>query len=121
MAGTLRFDFFKRNTIKQLMLERIDPVLFDLSYDYVGEMSETVAHLWPDASTKPASLPSLAQIVDGFMQAKRTEVKPLLVDYLNQMNAAQRWALIKLGTRGYALVCQPGQLSRFWPAMAINL
>lgn len=100
MAGTLRFDFFKRNTIKQLMLERIDPVLFDLSYDYVGEMSETVAHLWPDASTKPASLPSLAQIVERFMQAKRTEVKPLLVEYLNQMNAAQRWALIKLGTRG---------------------
>lgn len=101
MAGTLRFDFFKRNTVKQLMLERIDPVLFELSYDYVGEMSETVAHLWPAPSDIPDTpLPGLGEIVDEFMNAKRTEVKPLLADYLNRMTASQRWALIKLGTRG---------------------
>lgn len=101
MAGTLRFDFFKRNAVKQLMLERIDPVLFELSYDYVGEMSETVAHLWPTPSkVADTPLPGLGEIVDEFMSAKRTEVKPLLADYLDKMTASQRWALIKLGTRG---------------------
>lgn len=101
MAGTLRFDFFKRNTVKQLMLERIDPVLFDLSYDYVGEMSETVAHLWPaNTEAEATPLPSLGDIVEQFQQAKRTEVKDLLTGYLDRMSAAQRWALIKLGTRG---------------------
>ncbi|WP_218353892.1 cisplatin damage response ATP-dependent DNA ligase [Alteromonas lipotrueiana] len=101
MAGALRFDFFKRNAVKQLMLERIDPVLFEMSYDYVGEMSETVAHLWP-ASASPGAegLPSLGEIVTQFAEAKRTDVKPLLTKYLDAMTAAQRWALIKLGTRG---------------------
>ncbi|QJR81395.1 cisplatin damage response ATP-dependent DNA ligase [Alteromonas pelagimontana] len=101
IAGTLRFDFFKRNAVKQLMLERIDPVLFELSYDYVGEMSETVAHLWP-ASEQAAKtpLPALSEIVSQFQHAQRHEVKPLLTHYLNIMTAQQRWALIKLGTRG---------------------
>ena len=101
MAGTLRFDFFKRNTVKQLMLERIDPVLFNLSYDYVGEMSETVAHLWPGQTDAPSQgLPSLGELVEQFSTAGRQQVKPLLAEYLDQMSAAQRWSLIKLGTRG---------------------
>jgi len=44
IAGTLNFDFFKRKLIKDLIVERVDPLLFELSYDYVGEMS---------SSTKP--------------------------------------------------------------------
>ncbi len=102
IAGELRFDFFKRNTIKTLMLERIDENLFAMSYDYVGEMSETVAHLWKP-ETQPSGdveLPGLNEVVETFRNAKRTEVKPLLVALLDNMTASQRWALIKLGTRG---------------------
>ena len=102
IAGELKFDFFKRNTIKTLMLERIDENLFAMSYDYVGEMSETVAHLW-QPETQPSGdvvLPGLNEIVESFREAKRTEVKPLLTALLDNMTASQRWALIKLGTRG---------------------
>ena len=52
IAGTLSFDLFKRALIKELILERVDETLFSLSYDYVGEMSETVAHLWPTFTTE---------------------------------------------------------------------
>lgn len=102
IAGTLSFDFFKRSLIKTLITERVDPVLFALSYDYVGEMSETVAHLWPDKPgvTSNQDLPSLHQVVSFFQTAKRNEVKPYLVALLDQMTSSQRWALIKLGTRG---------------------
>lgn len=102
IAGELRFEFFKRNTIKTLMLERIDEHLFAMSYDYVGEMSETVAHLWqPEAQPLgQVELPGLGEVVDSFRQARRTEIKPLLVALLDKMTASQRWALIKLGTRG---------------------
>ena len=61
MAGTLRFDFFKRNTVKKLITEHTDPALFAMSYDYVGEVSETVAHLWPH-SEPTDSLPSLTEV-----------------------------------------------------------
>ena len=101
IAGTLKFDFFKRNTVKKLMLERIDHDLFAMSYDYVGEMSETVAHLWPDKHvTSTASAPRLAHIVEEFQNTSRQTVGSLLSNYLDMLDASQRWALIKLGTRG---------------------
>ncbi|MEW9798543.1 cisplatin damage response ATP-dependent DNA ligase [Alteromonas sp. CYL-A6] len=100
LAGTLRFDFFKRNTVKKLMLERTDEALFAMSYDYVGEMSETVAHLWPDSPENPVALPTLGEVVSRFTHASRQQVSPLLAGYLDSMTASQRWALIKLGTRG---------------------
>ena len=36
IAGTLNFDLFKRTLIKDLFSTRVDPVLFDYSYDYLG-------------------------------------------------------------------------------------
>ncbi|BBO29324.1 ATP-dependent DNA ligase [Alteromonas sp. I4] len=100
LAGTLRFEFFKRHTVKQLMLSRVDPDLFAMSYDYVGEVSETVAHLWPDATEQPATLPTLNELVTAFQQVSKQKVSALLADYLSIMTPPQRWALLKLGTRG---------------------
>src|SRR5271166_2582178 len=49
ITGTVNFELFKRALVRDLVAERVDPVLLALSYDYVGEMSETVAHIWPRA------------------------------------------------------------------------
>ncbi|MGQ8366126.1 cisplatin damage response ATP-dependent DNA ligase [Glaciecola sp. 1036] len=103
IAGTLNFDFFKRKLIKDLISERVDPVLFDLSYDYVGEMSETVAHLWhslPDDPKPLQQLPSLSEVVAKFAQGNKAQNRNYLIQLLNSMQATQRWALLKLGTRG---------------------
>ena len=100
IAGTLSFDFFKRNTIKQLMLDNIDEVLFSLSYDYVGELSETVAHLWPHKEPSSQPLPSLNEIVTQFKTSQKKCISSLLASLLSRMTPSQRWALIKLGTRG---------------------
>ncbi len=99
MAGTLRFDFFKRNTVKKLITSRIDPELFAMSYDYVGEVSETVAHLWPEY-TPITPLPTLSCIVDDFASTSKQKVSTTLASYLSMMTPPQRWALLKLGTRG---------------------
>ena len=99
IAGTLRFDFFKRNTVKKLITERTDPALFAMSYDYVGEVSETVAHLWPQ-SKLGETLPSLGDIVSTFSSVSKQKVSDTLANYLTIMTPAQRWALLKLGTRG---------------------
>lgn len=101
IAGTLSFDLFKRALIKSLTLSKVDETLFNLSYDYVGEMSETVAHIWPTPATvdeKP--LPSLSEVVNTFASAKRKDVQSYLTYLLDKMTPAQRWALVKLGTRG---------------------
>lgn len=102
IAGTLSFDLFKRHTVKQLIGERMDPLLFELSYDYVGETSETVAHLWPvsPGAGRLERLPSLGEVVEQFRQRDRAAVADYLVQLLDAMNASQRWALLKLGMRG---------------------
>ena len=51
LTGALNFTHAKPGLIRSLIAERTDPVLFALSYDYVGDLSETVALMWP--STRP--------------------------------------------------------------------
>ena len=52
------FQHAKPGVIRALIAERTDPVLFELSYDYVGDLSETVALMWPTpAIAGRASLP----------------------------------------------------------------
>ena len=47
LTGALTFQHAKPGVIRALIAERTDPVLFGLSYDYVGDLSETVALMWP--------------------------------------------------------------------------
>src|SRR6202795_3686196 len=47
LTGALSFKHAKPGLIRALIAERTDPVLFALSYDYVGDLSETVALMWP--------------------------------------------------------------------------
>ncbi|OCK61607.1 cisplatin damage response ATP-dependent DNA ligase [Bradyrhizobium sp. LMTR 3] len=47
LTGALSFKHAKPGLIRDLIMDRTDPVLFGLSYDYVGDLSETVALMWP--------------------------------------------------------------------------
>jgi len=53
LTGALSFKHAKPGLIRDLIADRTDPVLFALSYDYVGDLSETVALMWPKASSPP--------------------------------------------------------------------
>jgi DNA ligase 1 len=53
LTGALNFPHAKPGLIRSLIAERTDPVLFALSYDYVGDLSETVALMWPRSGPSP--------------------------------------------------------------------
>src|SRR5580692_7896800 len=53
LTGALSFKHAKPGLIRDLIADRTDPVLFALSYDYVGDLSETVALMWPKSSPLP--------------------------------------------------------------------
>jgi DNA ligase-1 len=53
LTGALSFKHAKPGLIRDLIAARTDPVLFALSHDYVGDLSETVALMWPKASPLP--------------------------------------------------------------------
>ena len=113
IGGTLSFDLFKRNLVKTLTEERVDPYLFALARDYVGEMSETVAHMWPAPDPQPTEpLPSLTEVVETFRDARAAEIAEYLAGLLDRMTATQRWALLKLGTRGLRIGMSARSLKR---------
>src|ERR1700744_5310024 len=47
LTGALTFAHAKPGLLRNLIAERTDPLLFELSYDYVGDLSETIALMWP--------------------------------------------------------------------------
>ncbi|HEY3032341.1 MAG TPA: ATP-dependent DNA ligase [Bradyrhizobium sp.] len=53
LTGALSFKHANPGLIRDLIAARTDPVLFALSYDYVGDLSETVALMWPRTTPLP--------------------------------------------------------------------
>jgi DNA ligase 1 len=57
LTGALSFKHAKPGLIRDLIAARTDPALFALSYDYVGDLSETVALMWPKGAPQAKSPP----------------------------------------------------------------
>ncbi len=101
IAGTLTFELFKRALVRDLVVERVDPVLLELSYDYVGEMSETIAHIWPrnPRGAIRNRLPPLHEVIHEFQTRDKPRIREYLALLLDTMTPPERWALLKLGTQ----------------------
>lgn len=84
-----------RRVLLDLMAERVDPVLYKLSRDYVGDTAETVALLWPDGATAGPA-PGLGEVVSAFQGVPRAQLDALLAQMLDRLDARGRWALLKL-------------------------
>jgi DNA ligase 1 len=100
LTGGLTFREAKPALIRKLITDRSDPVLFALSYDYVGDLSETVALLWPAPPAQPNAAISLTKVVETLQTAKRGDVEPLLAGWLDRLDEKGRFALLKLITGG---------------------
>src|SRR5215212_8049216 len=61
MTGVLMFKEAKPNVIRSLAEERVDPVLFRMSYHYVGDLAEATALIWPKRDALLSPLPGGAE------------------------------------------------------------
>ncbi|MBY0611616.1 MAG: cisplatin damage response ATP-dependent DNA ligase [Beijerinckiaceae bacterium] len=101
MTGSLKFANAKSGLIRALMAERIDPVLFDISYDYVGDLSETVALLWKPRGEAAERIDTpLADIVEALTNMRKLDLPGHLARWLDALDETGRWALLKLITGG---------------------
>jgi DNA ligase-1 len=89
----LRIGF--RRILSDLMAERIDPVLFKLSRDFVGDTAETVALLWPTPAD-PVTPPRISEVVDRLLTAKPAEHAAIIANVLDRCSVRERWAFLKL-------------------------
>ena len=99
LTGDLAFDAAKPAFIRKAVEARMDPQLFWWSYDYVGDLAETVALVWP-ARPGANREPELSEVVDALRGASRTEVQKLIEGWLDVLEPTGRWALLKLMTGG---------------------
>jgi DNA ligase-1 len=101
LTGALSFKHAKPGLIRDLIAARTDPVLFGLSYDYVGDLSETVALMWPKApssATAGQPPPTLTEVVTTLRTLGKTELPAQLSRWLDELDETGRWALLKLVT-----------------------
>ncbi|MCA8901178.1 MAG: cisplatin damage response ATP-dependent DNA ligase [Hyphomonas sp.] len=95
LTGALDIASIKAGAIRALMEERMDPVLFNMSYDYVGDLAETVSLVWPEARGANRT-PPLSEIVGMLETATRAEAPRLVAGWLGGLDTTGRWALLKL-------------------------
>ncbi|MDC3286188.1 cisplatin damage response ATP-dependent DNA ligase [Alphaproteobacteria bacterium] len=100
LTGDLSFPHVKAGVVRQLATQVTDPELFALSYDFVGDLAETVALLWPQTEQANTDIPPLVDIVEGLMATKRGDAVTLLSGWMDIMTTSERWALLKLATGG---------------------
>ena len=99
LTGALSFQHAKAGMIRALITERADPVLFELSYDYVGDLSETVALMWPvDPAHRPNATPSLYDVIETLSTLGKSQLPGQLARWLDALDETGRWALLKLVT-----------------------
>ena len=98
IAGTLDIPHVTPAVIRKRAESRVDPVLFRLSYDYVGDLAETVSLIWPrhDAA---GDLP-LSEVVARLRAANRKTIDTVLDELLDSLGQSERFALLKLATGG---------------------
>jgi DNA ligase-1 len=99
ITGELSFTAAKPGLIRELAAARTDPVLFAWSYDYVGDLAETVALMWPAAPTN-APPPRLGDVVQALEEAPKSALPGLVAGWLDASDASTRFALLKLITGG---------------------
>jgi DNA ligase-1 len=125
LTGALSFQHAKPSMLRALIAERVDPVLFELSLDYVGDFSETVALMWksrpqpdgapgsddaePSASVtqmrgphasdaRQASELLLSSVVTALFSLSKADLPGHLARWLDQLDETGRWALLKIVT-----------------------
>ncbi|MBB6180992.1 cisplatin damage response ATP-dependent DNA ligase [Pseudorhizobium flavum] len=101
LAGTLDLRNIKPALLRELVLEKLDPVLFQYSYDYVGDLAETIALVWDGGEkddTTDEEQPRLGEVVTMMNSLGRTEVRAAVRDLLDHLDPSSRFAFLKLAT-----------------------
>ncbi|TXI09900.1 MAG: cisplatin damage response ATP-dependent DNA ligase [Novosphingobium sp.] len=98
LTDGLDFPAVKASLIRALMAERVDPVLWTLSRDYVGDTAETASLLWPEPIGDQLPPPSVAEVVETLQATTRATAPGILTDLLDRLDVNGRYALLKLAT-----------------------
>ena len=72
LTGEMDIRNVKPALLRETVLAEVDPTLFALSYDYVGDLGETIALIWPHRGE--GELPRLSEVVDILNRTSKAEL-----------------------------------------------
>ena len=97
LTSGLDFPAAKPALLRGFGEDKIGQELFHLSYDYVGDLAETLSLIWEtDPNAGPP--PTLAEVVDTLQAATKMQTPAIIKRWLDSLDATGRWALLKLLT-----------------------
>ncbi len=96
LTGGMDLPSVKPAVMRAVIEDRVDPVLYRMSRDYVGDSAETVALLWPERPVSGDIDLSLGAIVDRLATLSRADAPAVLADYLDRLAPDERFALLKM-------------------------
>ena len=96
LTDGLSFATAKAGLIRAVAEARVDPVLFRLSYDFVGDLAETVSLIWPAMAL--SAPPSLNEMVTALQTRRKADLPALLGGWLDGSGPSVRYAILKLIT-----------------------
>jgi len=124
LTGAIDLKAAKPAAIHEMAAMRVDPVLFGLSRDFVGDLAETVALIWPKADGSAPEVDDgtlrLSAVIERLAGTPRGEGPRVLADMLDHLDSSGRYALIKLAS-GALRVGVSGRLARTALARAFAL
>lgn len=122
ITGDLNIAAIKPAMLRALVTERMDPVLFGYSYDYVGDLAETVSLVWPQSPGHiPNREPTLGEVVAKLQAASRSDGPKVLAGLLDSAGISARFAIIKLVTGGCVSAYRRGLPNRLWRISARSM
>ncbi|GAA4647648.1 cisplatin damage response ATP-dependent DNA ligase [Pontixanthobacter gangjinensis] len=98
LTDGLDFKAVKSTAIRNIMKDRVDPELWALSRDFVGDTAECASLLWPDPIEGTGPPPSVAEAVAFLEGLTRATVLTELPKLMDRLDSSGRYALLKLAT-----------------------
>ena len=99
MAGDLPVPGIRPAMARALVASRVDPDLFAMSYDFVGDLAETIALIWPrdgERGHNNPPAPTLSVVIEALRATGKTALPARLAALLDDLDEIGRWALLKL-------------------------
>ena len=98
LTGDLELRRVTPSLLRGLVSARIDAELFALSYDFVGDLAETIALIWPEPTRIDS--PALSDLVRELRDTPKTQLPARIIARLDSLLPSHRYAYLKLATGG---------------------
>ncbi|MDS9467073.1 cisplatin damage response ATP-dependent DNA ligase [Paracoccus sp. MBLB3053] len=95
LTGDLQLRTVTPSLLRGLAAERLDDQLLAMSYDFVGDLAETIALIWPDGAQDD---PPLSQAVELLQGTGKAALPSAITGMLDRLGSSERLAFLKLAT-----------------------